>query len=145
MMCLIFFRGILGSILSSQAASPTLKNPDFASAGTRFLKKQYFRSNDGFGNVLGLSWAPLGGSWGSLGGSLGPLDRPKGASSFVLELPWASFARFLLPKMVVRAFWGRLWLVFDASGGFGGGVLVSVKSILTTKTHSGSFFVTSAS
>ena len=142
---LIFFRNLFGSILSSQADPPTFKNVDFMKAGARFLENQRFRSKYGLGSVLGLPWAPLGGSWGSLGGSLGPLDRPKGASSFVLELPWASFARFLLPKMVVRAFWGRLWFVFDASGGFGGGVLVSVKSILTTKTDSGSFFVTSAS
>ena len=109
------------------------------------MKNQHGRSKDGLGSVLGLPWAPLGGSWGSLGGSLGLLDRPKGASSFVLELPWASSARFLLPKMVVRAFGGRLWLIFDASGGFGCGVLVSVKSILITETDSRSFFVTSAS
>ena len=142
---LISSRSLLGSILKSQTDPPTIKNDDVMMAGVRFVKNHYFRSKNGFGSVLGLPWASLGGSWESLGGSLGPLDRPKGASSFVLELPWASFARFLLPKMVVRAFWGRLWLVFDASGGFGGGVLVSVKSILITKTDSGSFFVTSAS
>ena len=96
----IFFRSLLVSILSSQADPPTLKNLDFASAGARFLKNHHFRSEDGFGSVLGLSWAPFGSSWGSLGGSLGPSDRPKGASRFVLELPWASFARSLLLLLV---------------------------------------------
>ena len=51
-----------------------------------------------------------------------------------MELPWASLARFLLPKMVVRAFWGRLWLVFGAPEGLLEGVLASVKPISTIKT-----------
>ena len=69
----IFFRSLLGSILSSQADLPTLKNLDFASAGARFLKNQHFRSKDGFESVLGLSRAPFGSSWGVLGRLLGAL------------------------------------------------------------------------
>ena len=52
---------------------------------------------------------------------MGLLDRQHKASRFVLELPWASFARFWLPKMVVRASWGRLWLVFGAPQNLSGG------------------------
>ena len=138
--------GLLGGSWELFGASRSTKEGLQIRLGTLLgLVCSLLAAEDGLGSVLGLSWAPPGGSWGSLGSSLGPLDRPKGTSSFVLELPWASFARFLLPKMVVRAFWGRPWLDFDASGGVGGGVLVSVKSILTTKTDSGSFFVTSAS
>ena len=87
---------------------------------------------------MGLSRAPfgelLGVSWGSLGSSFGPQDRPKGASRFVLELSWASFARFLLPKVALGGFWGRLSLVFGAPEGLLGGVLASVKPISTIKT-----------
>ena len=36
--------------------------------------------------------------------------------------------------MVVRAFWGRLWLVFGAPEGLLEGVLASVKPISTIKT-----------
>ena len=136
----IFCRSLLGSILSSQADPPTLKNLDFASAGARFLKNQHVRSKDGLGCVLGLPWAPCGGPWGSIGGSLGPRDRQKGASRFVWDLLWASFARFLLPKMALGAFWGRLWLVLSAPEGlvcvWGG---VSAKPILTIKMNLLSF------
>ena len=90
----IFCRSLLGSILSSQADPPTLKNLDFASAGARFLKNQHFRPKDGFEHVLGLSWAFFGVSWRFLGGSLGPLDRPQRASRFLFELSWASLARW---------------------------------------------------
>ena len=105
------------SILSLQTASPTFKNDGFTMEILTFLKNQRFRPKDGFESVLGLSRAPFGGSWGSLGSSLGPLDRPKRASRFVLELSWASFARFLLPKMALGAFWGCLWLVLGAPEG----------------------------
>ena len=113
----IFCRSLLGSILSSQADPPTLKNLDFALAGARFLKNQRFRSKDGFESVLGLSRAPFGSSWGALGSSLGPLDRPKRASRFILELSWAWFARLLLPKIALRGFRGHIWLVLDAPDG----------------------------
>ena len=132
-------RSLLGSILSSQTHHPTLQNVDFTLRILTFLKKQRFRSNDGFGSVVGLSRAPFGNSWGSLGSSLGPLDRPKRASRFVLELSWASFARFLLPKMALGAFWGCLWFVFGAPEGLLGGVLASVKTISTIKTAFPSF------
>ena len=91
-----------------------LQKPSFCVVSLHIFEKRRFTSKNCFGCVLALSWTPFGGSRGSLGVSLGPLDRPRGASIFVLELPWASFARFLLPKMVLRAFWGRIWLVFRA-------------------------------
>ena len=116
-----------------------MENVDFIFRILTFLKKQRFRSNDGFENVLGLSRAPFGSSWGSLGSSLGPLDRPKRASRFVLELSWASFARFLLPKMALGAFWGCLWLVLGAPEGLLRVVLASVKPISTIKTALPSF------
>ena len=70
---------------------------------------------------------------------MGPLDRPKRASRFVLELSWASFARFLLPKMALGGFWGRLWLVLGAPEGLLGVVLASDKPISTIKTALPSF------
>ena len=70
---------------------------------------------------------------------MGPLDRPKRASRFVLELSWASFARFLLPKMALGRFWGRLWLVLGAPEGLFRGVLASDKPISTIKTALPSF------
>merc|ERR1712078_6468 len=73
------------------------------------------------GGALSASfWELLGLSWGSLGSSFGPLDRPKRASRFVLELSWASFARFLLPKMALGGFWGRPWLVLVLPRAFWG-------------------------
>ena len=42
----IFFRCLLGSILSSQADPPILKNLDFAMPGARFLKNQGLGSKD---------------------------------------------------------------------------------------------------
>ena len=135
----ILSRSLLGSILSSQTDPPTLENVDFTTGIFTFLKNQRFRSKDGFESVLGLSRAPFGSSWGSLGSSLGPLDRPKRASRFVLELSWASFARFLLPKMALGAFWGCLWLVLGAPKGLLKVVLASVKPISTIKTALPSF------
>ena len=38
---------------------------------------------------------------------MGPLARPRRPSRILLELYWASFARFLLPKLVFRTFCGR--------------------------------------
>ena len=73
----------------------------------RFLKNQRFRSKDGFEIVLGLSRALFRSSWKALGRSEGPLDRPKRASRFILELSWAWFARLLLPKITLRGPWGR--------------------------------------
>ena len=110
-------RSLLGSILSSQTDPPTLENVDFTMEILTFLKNQRFRPKDGFESVLGLPRATLGSSWGSLGSSLGPLDRPKRASRFVLELSWAWFARFLLPKMALGASWGCFWLVLGAPEG----------------------------
>ena len=104
-----------------------------------FLKNQRFRSKDGFESVLGLARAPFGSSWGSLGSSLGPLDRPKRASRFVLELSWAWFARSLLPKMALGALWGCFWLVLGAPEGLLRVVLASVKPIATIKTAFPSF------
>ena len=95
---------LLVSIFSSQADPPTLKNVDFTMRILTFLKNQRFRSKDGFESVWGLSRAPLGSSWESLGSSFGPLDRPKKASRFALELSWASFDRFLLPNMACGAY-----------------------------------------
>ena len=97
----IFFWGLLGLILSSQANPPTLKNLDFRAEILTFMKKKLrFRSKDGFESVWGLSWAPFGSSWGSLGGSLGALHRPQRASRFIWELSWTSFARFWLLLLV---------------------------------------------
>ena len=110
-------RSLSGSILNSQTDPPTLENVDFTIEILAFLKNQCFRSKDGFESVLGLSRAPLGSSRGSLGNSFGPLDRPKRASRFVLELSWAWFARFLLPKMALGASWGCFWLVLGAPEG----------------------------
>ena len=81
----------------------------------------------------------MGVSWEAPGTSLGPLDRPKRASRFVLELSWASFARFLLPKMALGALWGCLWLVLGAPEGLLRVVLASVKPISTIKTALPSF------
>ena len=69
----IFSRSLLGSILSSQTDPPTLPNIDFILGIFTFWKNQRFRSNDGFGNVLGFSRAPFESSWGSLGRLLGAL------------------------------------------------------------------------
>jgi len=46
---------------------------------------------NGFEIVLGFSRATLGNSLAALGSSEGPLDRPKRASRFILELSWAIF------------------------------------------------------
>ena len=70
---------------------------------------------------------------------MGPLDRPKRASRSVLELSWTSFARFLLPKMALGAWWGCLWLVLGAPEGLLRVVLASVKPISTIKTALPSF------
>ena len=94
-------RSLLGSILSSRTDPLTIENVDFTPEILTFLKNQRFRPKDGFENVLGLYRGTLGSYWGSLGSSLGPLDRPKRASRFALELSWAWFARFLLPKMAL--------------------------------------------
>ena len=75
----------------------------------------------------------------ALGSSLGLLNRPKRASRFVLELSWASFARFLLPNMDLGGFWGRLWLVLGAPGSILRGALASDKPISTIKTALPSF------
>ena len=70
---------------------------------------------------------------------MGPLDRPRRASRFVLELSWASFARFLLPKMALGAFWGCFWLVLGAPERLLRVVLASVKPISSIKTALPSF------
>ena len=70
---------------------------------------------------------------------MGPLDRPKRASRFVLELSWASFARFLLPKMAWGASWGCIWRVLGVPEGLVRVVLASVKPISTIKTAHPSF------
>ena len=99
----LFFRSLAEWISSSQADPPTLKNDGCSIGKPIFLTKRSFPSEDGFGNVLGLPRGPLGTSGACLGGSLGPLDRPKKVSRFILELSWASFARFLLPTMAWEA------------------------------------------
>ena len=65
----ILFRSLLGSIMSSQADLPTLKNLDFASAGARFLKNQSFDPM----MVLKTFWGSLGLLLVALGGPLGAL------------------------------------------------------------------------
>ena len=70
---------------------------------------------------------------------MGPLDRPNRASRFVLELSWASFARFLQPTMALGASWGCFWLVLGAPEGLLRVVLASVKPISTIKTAFPSF------
>ena len=112
----LFLRNLPGWILSSQAAPPTLKNDGFIVGKPTFSIQRRFRSEDGFGNVLGLPRGPSGPSGACLGGSLGPLDRPKKASRLILEFSWASFARFLLPKMASGTFAflsEPLWVDFD--------------------------------
>ena len=130
-------RNLLGSILNSQTDTPTLENADFTLGILTFLKKQRCRSKDGFESVLGLSRAPFGSSWGSLGSSLGPLDRPKRASRFVLELSWAWFARFLLPKMALGTSWGCFWLVWGAPEGLLRLVLGAPEGLLRVVLASG--------
>ena len=100
-------RNFLGSILSSQAAPRTLKNSDFPLIIISVMRNQRFRSKNGFAIVWGLSRAPLGSSWEGLGSSEGPLDPPKKASRYLLELSWAWCDRLLLPKMALGGFWGR--------------------------------------
>ena len=70
---------------------------------------------------------------------MGPLDRPKRVSRFVLEVSWASFVRFLLPKMALGGFRGRLWLVLGAPEGLFKSVLASDKLISIIKTALPSF------
>ena len=123
-------RSLLGSILSSRTDPLTVENVDFTMEILTFLKNQRFRSKDGFESVLGLSWAPFGSFRGYLGSSLGPLDRPNRASRFALELFWAWFDRFLLPKMALGASWGCFWLVLGAPEG-----LLRVEISLTDATN----------
>ena len=65
------------------------KNVDFIERIFTFWRNQRFRSKNGFATVLGLSRALFRSSWGALGRSEGPLDPPKRASRFILELSWA--------------------------------------------------------
>ena len=95
----------MGSILSSQTDPPTLKNVDLDLRILTFWRNERFRSKNGFAIVLGLSRALFGSSWKARGRSEGPLDPPKRASRFILELSWAWFARLLLPKMALGGFW----------------------------------------
>ena len=111
-------RSLLGLLLSSRTVPPTLENVDFTMEFLTFLKNQSFRPNDGFESLLGPSRASFGSFWGSLGNSLAPLDRSQRASRFVLELSWAWFARFLLPKMALErrgAVFGSFWVLPRAS------------------------------
>ena len=123
-------RSLLGLLLSSRTVPPTLESVDFTVEILAFLKNQSFRPKDGFENVLGPSRASFGSFWGSLGSSLAPLDRSQRASRFVLELSWAWFARFLLPKMALGASWGCFWLVLGAPEG-----LLRVEIGLTDAKH----------
>ena len=130
---------LLGSILSSQTDPPILKNVDFTIGILTFWRNERFRSKNGFAIVFGLSRAPFGSSWGALGRSEGPLDPPKRASRFILELSWPWFARLLLPKMALGGFGGHLWLVLGAPDGLLRVVLASVTPISTIKTALPSF------
>ena len=96
-------RNRLGSILNSQTDPPTLRNDGFTGEYQHFQEKS-LRSKDGLGNVLGLSRGHFGSSGASIGGSLRLPNRPKKVSRSILELSWASFARFLLSKMVSGPF-----------------------------------------
>ena len=107
-------RSFLGSILSSQADPRTLKNDDFPLIIITVLRNQRFRSKNGFAIVWGLSRAPLGSSWAALGSSKWPLDPPKKASRYILELFGVWFARLALPKMALGGSWGCIWLVLGA-------------------------------
>ena len=122
-------RSFLGLILSSQTDPPTLEHVDLITGILIFLKNQRFRSKDGFESVLGFSRASFGSFWGCLGSSLGPLDRPNRASRFVLEFSWASFARFLLPRMA----WGAWVSFFISSRSFLGSILSSQTDPPTVK------------
>ena len=101
---------------------------------------------ESFWGSLGLILGALGAPWGSHGGSLGAPELPTflapfdpGAFLSLLELSWASFACFLLPKMALGRFWGRLWLVFGAPEGFLRGVFVPAKLVLMIRTAFPSF------
>ena len=87
------------------------------------------------GALFGAFWA----LFGALGGSWGALDRPTKASTFVLGLSWAWFACFLLPKIALGRFWGRIWLVLGAPEGLLRVILAPVKPISTIKTALPSF------
>ena len=95
----IFLRSLAGWMFSSQADLPIHNNHGFTMGILTCSAKRRFRSEDGLGNALGLPRGPLGTSRANIGGSLGPLNRPNQVTRFILELEWASYARFLLPKM----------------------------------------------
>ena len=126
-------RNLLGLILSSYTDPPTLKNVGFTAKILTFCRNQRFRSKNGFAIVFGLSRAPFGSSWGALGRSEGPLDRPKRASRFILELSWAWFARLLLPKITLRGFWDRRCRFFISSRNLLGLILSSYTDPPTLK------------
>ena len=67
----LFFRSLSGWILNSQADPATLKHDCFTQGKSTFSRTRSFRSEDGFGSVLGLSRVPCGGSWGLMGGPSG--------------------------------------------------------------------------
>ena len=56
-----------------------------------------------------------------------------------MGLSWAWFACFLLPKIALGRFWGRIWLVLGAPKGLLRVILASVKPISTIKTALPSF------
>ena len=112
---LISSRNLLGTTLSSQADPHTFKNVDFPLKILTFVRNLRFRSKNGFAIVWGLSRAPFGSSWGALGSSEGPIDPPKRASRYILELSWAWFARLLLPKIALGGFWGRRCIFYILS------------------------------
>ena len=87
----IFFRGLLASILISQADPPTLKNHHFPSEIFTFFKELRFSSKDGFESALGLSWAPFGALGGLLAAPWGLYIDQKGPPDSI----WNSLGRHL--------------------------------------------------
>ena len=104
-------RSLLGSILSSQTDPSTLKHVDLLKGLLTFLKKQRFRSKDGFESVLGLSRAPFGSSWGSPGGLLGA------PSGFWIDQrgPPDSFWNSLGPRLLAYCCFGSCLFVLRSS------------------------------
>ena len=131
---------ILVSIVNSQADPPILENLDFASAGARILKNHHFPFKDGFESALWLSWAPFGGSLG--------LFRASGSTTGGFQIPLRSLLGLgcspesltKLPFGVLRAFWGRDWLVFGASEGLIGSFLVLPRAFKGVFWHTSNSF-----
>ena len=112
----IFCRSLLGSVLKSQAALPTVKNLHFAPARHRNLKNQRLGIQDDQINILRLSGAPFGSPWESPGGILG---LPSGLWIDQRGPPdssWNSLGPRLLASCCRRWPWERSGAVFGSFG-----------------------------